>query len=285
MPATASRLDTLALTAWWTAAARARESARDDRLFDDRWAAILAGRAAVDAFDDASREQGPGTGDLQAVITRHFDDLLIEAAGVSAIDQVVLLASGLDTRAFRLDWPSGVRVFDVDQEHVAVYKRTRFSLMEVPAACDWRPIGADLRGGLVARLCDAGFDPARPSAWLLEACLHFFDPAAVYALLETITAAAAAGSRLGFDTVNADFLRSPATRVWHEQMAPGGAPWLFTCDRPDRLLAPLGWQVSVADAREAAARMGRAVVETAPTGPYTPRALLVSAVRAAPLTG
>ena len=87
-------------TAHWTAAVRAKESERPDRLFDDPWAAALAGEAGMAWLE-------PRTPDSLAPIvlrTRYFDDFLQRITRQSGIRQVVLLAAGLDTRAFRLSW-------------------------------------------------------------------------------------------------------------------------------------------------------------------------------------
>ena len=108
-----SRLDALAWTGWWTAAARARESQRSDRLFDDVWAIYLVGLRALDEFNRAMEEHGTEIGDLHAVTTRFFDDFLLRVTGTDEVRQVVLVASGLDTRAFRLPWPPETRLFEL----------------------------------------------------------------------------------------------------------------------------------------------------------------------------
>ena len=112
MSSNSCSLDTLAMTAWWTALS---ETQRYDRLFDDPWAAILVGPQAVDEFNRAITEHGTGTGDLHAIITRFFDDFLLRVTGTYGIQQVVLVGAGLDARAFRLLWPPQTRLFELDQ--------------------------------------------------------------------------------------------------------------------------------------------------------------------------
>jgi methyltransferase (TIGR00027 family) len=110
----------LASTARWTAAVRALESAREDRLFDDPWAAALAGEEGA-----AWIEQRPADSVTPIILrTRFFDDLLQRMTCQVALRQVVLLAAGLDTRGFRLPWPEGTRLFELDQPSVLGYKET-----------------------------------------------------------------------------------------------------------------------------------------------------------------
>jgi methyltransferase (TIGR00027 family) len=268
------------MTALWTAAARACESARSDRLFEDPFAAALAGAASVDAFQRVIDQRGPGIGDLQAVTTRYFDDFLLRLTADGSIRQVVLLASGLDARAFRLPWQARTRLFDVDQPHLVAYKKYRLALMGAAAACAWHPIGVNLQDDWAAQVCLAGFDPAQPSAWLLEECLHFFEPSAAVDLLAVVSAHAAPGSWLAFDITNTGFLMASGTRVWPEEMAAGGAPWLFTCDDPAGMVARLGWSASVVQPGEAEADFGRPTyLGNLESLPASPRAQLVTARR------
>jgi methyltransferase (TIGR00027 family) len=104
----------LGVTARHTAAARAQESQRPDRLFTDRWAEQLAGREGKEWVE----RQSPDHGLSIIVRTRFFDDFLMRAIAASPIRQVVLLAAGLDTRAFRLPWPENLRLFELDQPPV-----------------------------------------------------------------------------------------------------------------------------------------------------------------------
>lgn len=124
--------DPLEATARWTAAVRARESAREDPLFDDPWAAALAGPEGMSWV-----EQRPADSVLPiALRTRYFDDWLQQVAGGGFVRQVVLMAAGLDTRAFRLAWPVDARCFELDQPEVLRHKEEilRSAAAEVRAA-------------------------------------------------------------------------------------------------------------------------------------------------------
>jgi methyltransferase (TIGR00027 family) len=108
----------LGVTAHWTAAVRARESEREDRLFNDPWAFSLAGTEGLEWVDNRSADSV-----IPIVLrTRFFDDFLVRIAVEKGIRQVVVMAAGLDTRAFRLAWPEPMRLFELDQGPVLEYK-------------------------------------------------------------------------------------------------------------------------------------------------------------------
>jgi methyltransferase (TIGR00027 family) len=101
-------------TAHWTAAARAFESKREDHLFEDPWASALAG------IEGAAWAAARPPDSLTPMIlrTRYFDDFLERVTSEDEIRQVILMAAGLDTRAYRLVWPAGMNVFELDQPAV-----------------------------------------------------------------------------------------------------------------------------------------------------------------------
>lgn len=271
------RLDALARTGWWTAAARARESQRSDRLFNDVWATILVGLQALDEFNRAIEEHGTGTGDFHAVMTRFFDDFLLHVTGTDAVRQVVLVASGLDTRAFRLPWPPMTRLFELEQPGVIAYKDSRFSLVGASPGCERHAIGVDLNEQWTDSLCEAGFVPSERSVWLLEGFLYFLAESAVIDLLDAITGLAAPGSWLGLDVVNSDMLTCPSTRHWNERMSAAGIPWLFTSDEPEAVLAQFGWAADVVQPGEKGADFGRFPQPVTRCTAGVPRSLLVTA--------
>jgi methyltransferase (TIGR00027 family) len=280
MPPGLSRLDALAMTAWWTAAARARESQRCDRLFNDPWAPILVGLEGLRGFNRAITASGTGTGDLHSIITRFFDDFLLRITDAEAVRQVVLVASGLDTRAFRLLWPPQTRVFELDQPQVIAYKDSRLSLIGATPSCERRAIGVNLNEPWTDALCGAGFDPSQRSVWLLEGFLYFLAEPAVLHLLAVITGLAGRGSWLGLDVVNGSMLTSFSTRHWNERMAAIGAPWLFTLDDPKAFLAEFGWSALVVQPGEKGAGFGRFPYPvTTAAEPVVPRSFLVTATR------
>jgi Leucine carboxyl methyltransferase len=100
----------VAATSRWMAAARARESERTDRLFCDPLAAVLAGPEGFEWLQDMEAAAGSDVpGRYPVIRTRFFDDFVLDACQRLGVRQVVLAAAGLDTRAFRLQWPARTR--------------------------------------------------------------------------------------------------------------------------------------------------------------------------------
>ncbi len=156
----------LALTARWTAMARAKETERPDRLFNDPWAAKLAGPEG-EAW--AAQQTGSPFSTAPMVIrTRFFDDFLLQAAEQDQIRQIVMLGAGLDTRAFRLDWPENTHVFELDQPAVLDYKEQVLRSAGAQPACYRHAVAIDLTGPWEEALLHSNFDPQQPSGWLAE---------------------------------------------------------------------------------------------------------------------
>jgi methyltransferase (TIGR00027 family) len=243
----------LASTACWTAAVRARESAREDRLFHDPWAAALAGREG-----ETWVAQRPADSVAPIVLrTRFFDDFLQRIALKSQIRQSVLMAAGLDTRAFRLPWPEQMRIFELDQPWVLEYKAQVLESTGARPTCDRRAINVNLTGPWQEALVEIGFDPRRPSGWLLEGFLFYLPSDILAHLLDEVVHLAAAGSWIGFDIINGAVLTSPWTRPWVEMQAKSGAPWIGTMDDPLGFLAARGWEGTLTQAGEPDAHHGR----------------------------
>lgn len=194
-------------TATAVAARRALASRGPNPLIDDPFAEPLVNAVGVDAFirmmngeielaDDDPAFTPRRLGEGMAVRTRFFDSFFLGAAE-AGIRQAVILASGLDTRAYRLAWPSGTVLYEVDQPRVIEFKtRTLADLGATPTA-DRRAVGIDLRDDWPAALCDNGFDVTRPTAWSAEGLLAYLPPDAQDRLFDNITALSAGGSRLG----------------------------------------------------------------------------------------
>ena len=131
-----------------------------------------------------------------AVRTRFFDSFFLDAAA-AGVRQAVILASGLDTRAYRLPWPAGTVLYEIDQPQVIEFKtRTLAGLGAAPTA-DRRAVGVDLRDDWPAALRDSGFDTAQPTAWSAEGLLGYLPPDAQDRLFDNITALSASGSQAG----------------------------------------------------------------------------------------
>ena len=251
----------LASTARWTAAVRAQESAREDRLFNDPWAAALAGPEGAAWIE----HRPPGSTVPIALRTRFFDDFVQRIAAQDGIRQIVLMAAGLDTRAFRLPWPERTRLFELDQFTVLKYKDQVLAAAGAQPACTRQVIEADLTSPWKEALLKVGFDPQKPSGWLLEGFLFYLTNEHITRLLDEITILAAPGSWLGFDIVNSTMLTSPLTQKWVEMQAQSGAPWTGTMDDPVGFLAERGWQATLTQAAAPDANHGRWTLPVIPT--------------------
>lgn len=194
-------------TATAVAARRAMASKGPNPLIDDPFAEPLVNAVGVDAFirmmngevelaDDEPAFTPQRLAEGIAVRTRFFDSFLIYAAG-SGVRQAVILAAGLDTRAYRLPWPAGTVVYEVDQPRVIEFKTGTLASLGATPAADCKAVGVDLRDDWPAALRDSGFDPAQPTAWIAEGLLAYLPPQGQDRLFDNITALSADGSRLG----------------------------------------------------------------------------------------
>ncbi len=275
MPAMFATPEALHATARWTAAVRAGERRRPDRLVDDPWAEHLAGPEGMAWL----AERPPESVTPIVVRTRYFDDWLLEALA-DGLRQVVLLAAGLDTRAWRLRLPEGSRVFELDRPEVLAAKQAVMDGAAPPAACERHAVPADLAGPWHRALLDAGLDPARPTAFLAEGVLFYLPSEVIGGVLDGVDTVAAPGSRLGFDIPNAAVLTSPFTKAWLDMQAAAGAPWVGSMDDPSDVLERRGWAPRVVQPGEPPADHGRwvlPVIPAAATG--MPHSWYVTAVR------
>jgi methyltransferase (TIGR00027 family) len=176
-------------------------------LIDDPFAEPLVNAVGVDAFiklmngeieltDDDPAFTSQRLAEGMAVRTRFFDSFFADAAA-AGVRQAVILAAGLDTRAYRLPWPPGTVVYEVDQSQVIEFKtRTLVDLGARPAA-ERKAVAVDLRDDWPGALRDNGFDSGRPTAWIAEGLLGYLPPDAQDRLFDNITALSSAGSRVG----------------------------------------------------------------------------------------
>ncbi len=194
-------------TATAVAARRAMASKGPDPLIDDPFAEPLVNAVGVEAFikmmngevelDDEDPAFTPRRlAEGMAVRTRFFDTFFADAAA-AGVRQAVILAAGLDTRAYRLTWPAGTTVYEVDQPQVIEFKsRTLADLGAAPTA-DRKAVAVDLRDDWVGALQDNGFNSQRPTAWIAEGLLGYLPPDAQDRLFDTITTVSFSGSRIG----------------------------------------------------------------------------------------
>ncbi len=250
----------IAPTSRWMAAARARESERTDRLFYDPLAAAFAGPEGFAWLERMEPTAGSGGGPgLYAVIrTRFFDDFLLDACRASGVCQVVLAAAGMDTRAFRLDWPSQTWVYEMDLPEVLDAKDEVVAEAGAKPNCERRTVGVDLQQeAWPEALLATGYRPERPSVWVIEGLLFYLTRAAVYGLLQKVSALTATGSLLGVDVMNRGLLFSPLAWPQQAALAWRGAPGLFGTDDPEMLMADHDWEADVTQPGEEGANYGR----------------------------
>ena len=156
--------------------------------------------------------------DNMAVRTKFFDEFFLTATGggnpadatgggnpadatASGVRQAVILASGLDARAYRLQWPAGTTVYEIDQPEVIEFKSTTLAEFGAEPTADRRTVAMDLRYDWPSALIAAGFDPSQPTAWSAEGLLGYLPPEAQDRLLDTITELSAVGSWVAVESV------------------------------------------------------------------------------------
>ena len=221
-------------TAVMVAAARARETESAEPLIRDPYARMLvsgAGTGVWETFLDGSMADKIAAADpeaaamyanmlgYQAVRTLFFDTFFTNAAA-AGVRQVVILASGLDSRAYRLHWPEGTVVFEIDQPKVLEYKAEILATNGAEPTAERHEVAVDLRHDWPAALKGAGFDPSRPTAWLAEGLLMYLPAEAQDRLFEQITQLSAPGSRLSAEAVrHHDEDRRAQMRARWEKMA------------------------------------------------------------------
>jgi methyltransferase (TIGR00027 family) len=252
-------VDPVAQTSRWMAAARARESERPYRLFDDSLAAALAGPEGFAWLDGMESTPGFGGPALYVIVrTRFFDDFLLYASWGARVRQVVLLAAGMDARAFRLNWPPGIRLYELDQPQVLNAKDEILDRTSAQPACERRVVGVDLRNPSWSKaLLNAGYEAQEPSVWLMEGLLFYMSETIVRNLLDVAGALAAPGSLLGMDLVNRNLLRSLTMRPLLRAFARRGASGHFGVNYPEALLAEYGWTAEATQPGEWSANYGR----------------------------
>jgi methyltransferase (TIGR00027 family) len=190
-------------TALFVATARALEAQKPDPLVVDPFAEVFCravGGNAADVLDGNLPEHqlkmpdwGAHFVNFQGARTRYFDDYFRRAAD-AGVRQVVILAAGLDSRAYRLPWPDETTIFELDRPQVLDFKRDVLAEQGAKPNADRREIAIDLREDWPQALRDNGFDAALPSAWIAEGLLLYLPADAEEQLLTGIDALASAGS-------------------------------------------------------------------------------------------
>jgi methyltransferase (TIGR00027 family) len=267
----ADRLSGVGLTAVGVAWARAVESRRPDRLFDDPLAARVAqrgqqgleesfgvregGRAQTSPVDE---QVARAFLDYAAVRTRYFDDCLLEACA-GGCRQVVILAAGMDARAFRLPWAAGIRIYELDRRDVLAVKEEVIAAEGVSPRCQRHSVATDLTADWAAELRAAGFSGSQQTAWLAEGLLNYLTPENNDALVATVGQLSGIGSTLALEVIRASAISDGPMTETADRMASFGAPWRSGIDDPAGWLAGHGWHARVDNPFEIAARYGRSL--------------------------
>jgi methyltransferase (TIGR00027 family) len=285
-------------TATGVAVGRALATRAPQPLINDPFAEPLVRAVGVEFFTRlASGELDPATvddngdfgmlgmGDMMGIRTRFFDDFFVTAAA-AGVRQAVILASGLDARAYRLPWPAGTTVFEIDQSQVIEFKSATLAELGATPTADRRAVPVDLRHDWPAALRAAGLDAGKPTAWSAEGLLPFLPPDAQDRLLDNITELSAPGSQLATENLQgaSDVVATMANRIHEvtEQWREHGFDiemtdlW-YAGDRNDVVdyLTSHGWMTAASTVPELAANYGLSLPPR-PTGSSDTQTTLAS---------
>ncbi len=253
------------LTALGVATFRALESALPDPLIRDDYAALFVRAAGephfLDVLADPPKLAGsPLVPGFMGLRTKFFDDFF-QSATEDGVRQVVILASGLDSRAYRLDWPAGTTVFEIDRPEVLDFKDRVLTEHKVQPRADRRAVAVDLRSDWPAALAAHGADPDVPTAWSAEGLLPYLPGAAHDELFERIDELSPPGSRLAVECTATGAAIGGFAKLEEKYLDknPFGdidPTELFYSDQridPHRWLEEHGWSVSAAAPADLAA--------------------------------
>lgn len=300
--------ESVGATALGVAAARAAETESENPLVSDPFARVFLDAAGDGMWNwfaapdlpaeiaEAEPDLKPrmqGMVDYMAARTSFFDQFFLDATR-AGVRQVVILAAGLDSRAWRLPWPDGTTVYELDQPQVLEFKSSTLAENGAQPTCDVVSVPVDLRHDWPVALRQAGFDASTPSVWSAEGLLPFLPAAAQELLFERVQTLGAAGSRIAVEAPGADFLDEDAQAKRRESMQrvrdlmaklepQRDLPevqdlWYFEeREDVDTWLARHGWEVTVTPAEELMASYDRTPPDVQDA---TPKTLFVAAERA-----
>ncbi|KAA8969641.1 class I SAM-dependent methyltransferase [Mycobacterium sp.] len=285
-------------TALNVALARALEAKKPDPLAVDPFAEVFCravGGTAADVLDGKAPTHHLTTSDFgrhfvnyQGARTRYFDTYFARAAD-AGVRQIVILAAGLDSRAYRLTWPDATTIFELDRPQVLDFKREVLAKQGATARAERREIAVDLREDWPHALRDGGFDPARPSAWIAEGLLIYLPAVAQEELFVGIDSLSCPGSHAAIE----DGAPMPpdefVAAVEAERAAnAAGDPRMFfqlvyneQCAPAEQWFAAHGWTAVATPLGDYLRELGRPVPgPDSEAGPMIARNTLVSAVKA-----
>ena len=271
--------DPVSYTAQIVAAKRAIEQFLPTPLFNDPYAKDLAGDEVehlLAKWREVADKQGRSLADIIAkrtryiaIRTRFFDDLLLDTLPQFSKPQVVILGSGLDTRAYRLPWTPATSLYEVDMPGVLDYKAN--ALRAIKPNCRHHMIAGDLenfQSGWIAQLLEAGLRQERPTIWILEGVVMYLPEPSAHSLLRTVAALSCPGSVLGMDAVKSGSILA-AQSAKNADRGRVVRHWQFGCDEPQQLLKGYGWSAVVSqpqDIRFAHGRYPKSMPVTAEVG-------------------
>lgn len=296
-------------TALGVAAARAAETESGNPLINDPFARIFvdaAGQGLWSIYADPKLlaeavEIEPGLRtrihlmiDFMATRTAFFDQFFLAAAD-AGVRQVVILAAGLDARAWRLPWPDGTVVYELDQPKVLEFKSDTLRSYGARPAAELVNVPVDLRQDWPKALREAGFDPSRPTVWSVEGLVRYLSSQAQDLLFERIHELSAPGSWLASNVPGEGFtdpelvrrqradmqqMRAVAARLIKAEITDYDDLW-YPEERTavDRWLREHGWDTSAQTFPELMARYDRSIPRDAEDS--MPPTLFVSARRRA----
>jgi methyltransferase (TIGR00027 family) len=300
--------ESVGATALGVAAARAAETRGENPLISDPFAQVFLDAAGDGVWNWHSAPQLPPELveaepqlplQMQAMVgymasrTAFFDEFFLDATG-AGIRQAVILAAGLDARSWRLAWPAGTTVYELDQPRVLDFKASTLAERGAQPSCHRVAVAVDLRQDWPEALRQAGFDASAPSAWSAEGLMPYLPAAAQELLFERVQGLTVAGSRVAVEALGPKFLdpqlrakrrermdriRSLMAQVDPQREVPRTDELWYFEEREDvgEWFGRHGWNVTVTPSDELMAGYGRAAA--AEVRDYVPANLFVAAQR------
>ena len=241
-------MDTVAKTSLLTAAMRAVETRRSEsegRLFSDPYAEVLAGAEGFSLLENAIA----ASGDQPAIAIRTaYMDSKIGSAIKEGVRQFVFLAAGMDSRAFRMTFPNGTKIFELDRKEVFNYKQDK--LGNIKPNCERITLAVDLKNEWKNQLLEAGFKTNEPTLWLVEGLLMYLEESQVINLLNQINQLASKNNIMLFDILTRTLIEAPFMQNQLKYLESIGAPWYFGVNEPEEFMKKFGWDSVATQAGE-----------------------------------
>ncbi|MBY0385402.1 SAM-dependent methyltransferase [bacterium] len=269
-------MDAIAKTSLLTAAMRAKETKlgeKENRLFIDPYAETLAGKEGFSILERAIAAAGDQP--AVAIRTRFIDDKLTNALK-KGVTQIVILAAGMDTRAYRLPIPKNISIFEIDKKEVLDYKNQK--LHNVVPVCKRRTLPADLREEWPAQLLQIGFEKNQKTLWMVEGLLMYLQEPQALNIFKKISSLSSSQDVLLTDILSQDLLSAPHMKPQLQFLNSLGATWQFGTNEPEQWLSSLGWEATVIQTGEYVPSRWPFPI-TPRNIPHVPRGFLIEALK------